>query len=281
MLKTVECDRARIWFGELRDRLCITFENLERSAGIDPPIRFVERRTNRAGGGGGLMSIIRGGRIFEKAGINISEVYGSLSQTARKAMANRIPQDATEFWAAGISLVAHACNPKTPAVHFNTRMFATSGHWWFGGGTDLNPCIEFAEDTQFFHTELRRACDRHDPGYYPRFKEWADSYFMVRHRNLPRGVGGIFFDDLNSGDWNRDFAFVQDVGETFLSAYPRLVHKRWREPWTDEDREIQLLHRGLYAEFNLIYDRGTRFGLESGHDPDAVLMSLPPLARWH
>lgn len=273
-------ERAQAWFGQLQDRLRLAFEALEADAGGGSPGRFTTRKTRREGGGGGLMSVLRDGRAFEKVGINVSVVHGTLSEAARESMRAKLSAGTRSFWASGVSLVAHAANPRTPAVHFNTRLFWTPDHWWFGGGTDLNPCIEFAEDTDFFHDTLKRCCDAHDVGYYPRFKMWADEYFMVRHRKRPRGVGGIFFDDHNSGDWERDFAFVRDVGEAFLAAYPPLVRKRCREPYTDSDRETQLLHRGLYAEFNLLYDRGTRFGLQSGHDPDAVLMSLPPSVRW-
>jgi coproporphyrinogen III oxidase len=184
------------------------------------------------------------------------------------------------FWASGISLVAHMRSPRTPAVHMNTRMFWTPAAWWFGGGADLNPAIEVAADTAAFHAALAAACGAHDPGYYPRFKAWADDYFLIRHRGEPRGVGGIFFDDLSTGDWEADFAFVQAVGRAFLAAFVPITARRMREPWTEADRDVQLVKRGRYAEFNLLYDRGTRFGLETGHDPDAVLMSLPPVAKW-
>jgi len=184
------------------------------------------------------------------------------------------------FWASGISLVAHMQNPRVPAVHMNTRMFWTPGAWWFGGGSDLNPAIEYAEDTAFFHDVLKQHCDKHDLDYYPRFKAWADEYFYVPHRHRARGVGGIFYDDLNTGDWEADFAFTQDVGRAFLPAFLGCVEKRRHEGFSAADREAQLIHRGLYAEYNLVYDRGTKFGLETGHDADAVLMSLPPIAKW-
>jgi coproporphyrinogen III oxidase len=171
-------------------------------------------------------------------------------------------------------------SPKCPAVHMNTRMFWTPFCWWFGGGSDLNPMVEEPEDTAFFHSVLKSACDRHSAAYYPKFKKWADEYFMIRHWNEPRGVGGIFYDDHCTGDWEADFAFTQDVGRAFIDAFVPLVEKRMGEPWTAEDREWQLVKRGRYAEFNLVYDRGTRFGLETGHNPEAVLMSLPPEAKW-
>ena len=185
------------------------------------------------------------------------------------------------FWASGISLVAHMVNPHAPAVHMNTRMFWTPGASWFGGGSDLNPCIEYAEDTAHFHAQMQAACDAHNPAYYPKFKAWADEYFFIPHRGRARGVGGIFYDDLHTGDWAADFALTQDVGRAFLPAFVPLVEKRISTPFTEADRDIQLISRGLYAEYNLVYDRGTKFGLETGHDANAVLMSLPPLAKWH
>ncbi|MEL6316307.1 MAG: coproporphyrinogen III oxidase, partial [Pseudomonadota bacterium] len=189
------------------------------------------------------------------------------------------------FWASGISLVAHMRNPRTPAVHMNTRMFWTPAAGWFGGGSDLNPTIPLddpavAEDTASFHAALERACAAHDVEYYPRFKAWADEYFMIRHWNEPRGVGGIFYDDLDTGDWERDFAFTQAVGRSFLEAYLPVVERRFAEPWSEAEKAHQLFRRGRYAEFNLVYDRGTQFGLATGHNPEAVLMSLPPEATW-
>jgi coproporphyrinogen III oxidase len=171
-------------------------------------------------------------------------------------------------------------NPHTPAVHMNTRMFWTPHASWFGGGADLNPCLEVAEDTAHFHAQMQAACDAHDPGYYSRFKAWADEYFFVPHRGRARGVGGIFYDDLATGDWEADFAFTRSVGAAFLPAFVPLTERRRNTPWTEADREAQLVHRGLYAEYNLVYDRGTKFGLETGHDANAVLMSLPPIAKW-
>jgi coproporphyrinogen III oxidase len=239
--------------------------------------------TTRPDGGGGLMSVMRGGRVFEKVGVNVSEVHGTLGERARRAMAARgVPgmEDDPRFWAAGISLVAHMQNPHAPAVHMNTRMFWTPQAAWFGGGSDLNPCIEYPSDTVHFHDTLRAACDAHDPEYYPRFKAWADEYFFIPHRGRARGVGGIFYDDVATGDWEADFAFTKAVGSAFLPAFLPLTHARMTTPFTDADRETQLIHRGLYAEYNLVYDRGTKFGLETGHDANAVLMSLPPVAKW-
>ncbi|RMH45544.1 MAG: oxygen-dependent coproporphyrinogen oxidase [Alphaproteobacteria bacterium] len=286
--------RAAAWFRSLRDEICAAFERLEDTQDTGPfadrPAgRFEVTETRRAAegdedAGGGLMSVMRGGRVFEKVGVNVSTVYGTLGARARKAMAARrdIPglEEDPRFWASGISLVAHMQNPHTPAVHMNTRMFWTPSAWWFGGGADLNPCIEYEEDTAFFHERLKARCDVHGPDLYPRFKAWADEYFFIPHRNRARGVGGIFFDDLDTGDWEADFAFTQDVGRAFLEAFLPITERRRNTPWTDEDREVQLVHRGLYAEFNLVYDRGTKFGLETGHDANAVLMSLPPVAKW-
>lgn len=277
--------RAAGWFRELRDRITSAFETLEdRGPGSTDPARFEVTPTERAeNGGGGIMSVMRGGRVFEKVGVNWSEVHGNLSERAQAAMAARgVPgmADDPRFWASGISLVAHMQNPHAPAVHMNTRMFWTPGAWWFGGGADLNPCIAYDADTAHFHDSLRAACDAHDPGYYPRFKAWADAYFFIPHRGRARGVGGIFYDDLNSGDWQADFDFTRAVGEAFLPAFLPLAEARCTQGWTAADKDAQLIHRGLYAEYNLVYDRGTKFGLETGHNPEAVLMSLPPMAKW-
>ncbi|WP_102226261.1 oxygen-dependent coproporphyrinogen oxidase [Acidimangrovimonas sediminis] len=285
--------RAADWFRALRDEIVAAFEALEDEQekgpfAALPPGRFEVTPTKRTSddgsdAGGGLMSVMRGGRVFEKVGVNVSAVHGTLGEAAQKAMAARgvpgIEADPT-FWASGISLVAHMQNPHTPAVHMNTRMFWTPHAWWFGGGADLNPCIEYEEDTAFFHGVLREHCDRHSTDYYPGFKAWADEYFFIPHRGRARGVGGIFYDDLNTGDWDSDFAFTQDVGRAFLPAFLGVTRTRRDMPWTEADRETQAIHRGLYAEYNLVYDRGTKFGLATGHDANAVLMSLPPVAKW-
>ncbi len=286
--------RASAWFEDIRDRICAAFEALEDAqdtgpfAGLEPG-RFERKTTRRAGedgedAGGGVMSVMRGGRVFEKVGVNISTVHGKLADRAQKSLTARkeipgLEQD-PRFWASGISLVAHMRSPKTPAVHMNTRMFWTPGAWWFGGGADLNPMIENDADTADFHNTLKSACAAHDAEYYPRFKAWADEYFMIRHWNEPRGVGGIFYDDLCTGDWEADFAFTRSVGKAFIDAFVPITERHMRTPWTEEEREIQLVKRGRYAEFNLVYDRGTQFGLQTGHNPEAVLMSLPPVAKW-
>jgi len=285
--------RASAWFRQLRDDIVAAFEGLEESHANGPlsdaaPGRFEVTETKRASkdgsdAGGGLMSVMRGGRVFEKIGVNVSNVFGELGEAAQKSMAARgIPgmdQD-PRFWASGISLVAHMQNPHCPAVHMNTRMFWTPHAWWFGGGSDLNPCIEYDEDTAHFHGVQKQKCDPHGDDYYDRFKAWADEYFYVPHRGRARGVGGIFLDDHNTGDWEKDFAFIQDVGRAFLPAFVPLIEKRRVQDWNEADKDAQLVHRGLYAEYNLVYDRGTKFGLQTGHDANAVLMSLPPMARW-
>ncbi len=285
---------AAAWFRDLRDRIVTAFEALEASHTTGPfsdraagTFEVTETRRGSDDGsdaGGGLMSVMRGGRVFEKVGVNVSTVYGVLAPRAQAAMAARkgIPGMAEDprFWASGISLVAHMQNPHAPAVHMNTRMFWTPHAWWFGGGSDLNPCIEYAEDTAHFHATQQAHLDPHGTGHYPKLKAWADEYFYIPHRNRARGVGGIFMDDHCTGDWKADFALTQDIGRAFLPAYVPLVEQRLTAGWSDADKDTQLIHRGLYAEYNLVYDRGTKFGLETGHDANAVLMSLPPLAKW-
>jgi coproporphyrinogen III oxidase len=286
--------QAAAWFRELRDQIVAAFEALEDSHDAGPhadraPGRFDVRSTKRDaedGGdaGGGLMSVMTGGRVFEKVGVNVSEVYGTLGERAQAAMMARkgLPgmREDPRFWASGISLVAHMQNPHVPAVHMNTRMFWTPHAWWFGGGSDLNPCIEYAADTAHFHAQQKAHLAPHGEDLYPRLKDWADEYFFVPHRGRARGVGGIFMDDHCTGNWQADFALTQDIGRAFLPAFVPLVEKRRGQSYSDEDKDTQLIHRGLYAEYNLVYDRGTKFGLETGHDASAVLMSLPPMAKW-
>ena len=290
----VQKERSSLWFRALRDDIVATFETLENNHIAGPlsdrePGRFDVSETKRASddgsdAGGGLMSVLREGRVFEKVGVNISTVYGTLGEKAQAAMAARkgLPgmADDPRFWASGISLVAHMQNPHCPAVHMNTRMFWTPHAWWFGGGSDLNPCIEYEDDTAYFHATQKAHLDPHGLAHYPRLKDWADEYFYIPHRKRARGVGGIFMDDYCTTDCDADFALTQDIGRAFLPAFVPLVEKRRIQNWSDADREAQLVHRGLYAEYNLVYDRGTKFGLETGHDANAVLMSLPPLAKW-
>ncbi|WP_386683579.1 oxygen-dependent coproporphyrinogen oxidase [Loktanella sp. R86503] len=295
MTDTMDTQKAQAsaWFETLRDQIVAAFEELEDtqttgSTAALPAGRFERTQTRRTAddgseAGGGLMSVMRGGRVFEKVGVNTSTVHGVLGDAAQRAMAARgVPgmDSDPRFWASGISLVAHMQNPHAPAVHMNTRMFWTPHAWWFGGGSDLNPCIEYADDTAHFHAVQQTHLDPHGTDLYPRLKAWADEYFYIPHRNRARGVGGIFMDDHCTGDWNADFALTQDIGRAFLPAYLPLVEKRRTQDWTDADKDAQLVHRGLYAEYNLVYDRGTKFGLTTGHDANAVLMSLPPMAKW-
>lgn len=276
---------AANWFADLRDQICNAFEAIEDdyegeadkgAAGRFKKTSWKRDTEDGNDGGGGTMGVMKG-RVFEKVGVNISSVYGAFSPE----FAKQIPgtEDDPSFWASGISLVAHMHNPLVPAVHMNTRMIVTSKQW-FGGGADLNPPFPVAEDTKDFHNAFKQACDKHDPDYFPKYKKWCDEYFFIKHRNKARGVGGIFYDQLNSGNWDNDFAFTQDVGKTFLDIYPKLVRRHMNKPWTPEQREEQLRYRGLYAEFNLVYDRGTLFGLKTGGNIDAILMSLPPEAKW-
>jgi coproporphyrinogen III oxidase len=269
---------ARDWFESLRTRICAAFETIEREAGSDARFQYIPwDRTEADGssGGGGVRGQMDG-KVFEKVGVNVSTVGGRFSEE----FAQSIPgaEEDPSFFATGISLVAHMANPHVPAVHMNTR-FLTTTKRWFGGGADLNPAIPYAEDTEAFHARMKAACDAHSPDYYPRFKKWADDYFFLPHRGVHRGVGGIFYDHLE-GDFDSDFAFTRDVGEAFLDIYPQLVRRRMDEPWTEDDRRAQLAWRGRYAEFNLVYDRGTLFGLKTGGNIDAILMSLPPVAIW-
>ena len=272
-------DQARAWFENLRDRICTVFEAIDGEGRFE---RTPWQRPTEDGseGGGGVMSTMKG-RVFEKVGVNVSTVAGEFSPEFRA----QIPGAEADprFWASGISLVAHMRSPRVPAAHFNTRMLITT-KGWFGGGGDLTPmrldAPEAVEDAAHFHAAFKAACDRHDPAYYPDFKAWCDRYFFLPHRNEPRGAGGIFFDRLDTGSAERDFAFVRDVGEAFLDAYPSIVRRRMAESWTAEEREHQLIRRGRYVEFNLIHDRGTLFGLKTGGNVEAILMSLPPEVKW-
>jgi coproporphyrinogen III oxidase len=276
---------ARDWFESLRDRICAAFEAIERQVGSDASFEFTPwERTDPAGepGGGGVRGQMNG-KVFEKVGVNVSTVGGQFSPEFAKGIpgADKDPS----FFATGISLVAHMANPHVPAVHMNTRFLATTKRW-FGGGADLNPAIPKDEDTAAFHARLRAACAAHDPTFYPRFSKWAEDYFYIPHRGVARGVGGIFYDHLECREpgegptFEENFAFTRDVGEAFLDIFPRIVRTRMGTPFDDADLDKLLTFRGRYVEFNLLYDRGTLFGLKTGGNIDAILMSLPPLAKW-
>ncbi len=281
--------KASAWFEKLRDDLCATLEAIEDDvegpnvSSQGEPGRFEPTAWERAAfedaeshGGGGVMSMLRG-RVFEKAGVNVSTVFGAFSEEFRE----RIPgaADDPRFWASGISVVIHPRSPLVPAAHMNTRMIVTT-KGWFGGGGDLTPVFAEEEETARFHKAYKKACDAHDPAYYPKFKQWCDEYFFLPHRNEPRGAGGIFYDNVNTGDWEADFALTQDVGRAFLHTYPVIARAKMDLAWSDEQRQAQRVKRGRYVEFNLLYDRGTIFGLKTSGNTEAILMSLPPDTAW-
>lgn len=282
-------DRAQEWFESLRDAICAEFEAIEREAGSGATFRYTpwqrEAVEGEGGGsaketGGGTRGLIKG-EVFEKAGVNISTVHGAFSKEFAGSI-NGASAEQPAFSATGISLVAHMANPHVPAVHMNTR-FLTTTKAWFGGGADLNPPIPYDQDTAEFHAALREACDAHGADYYERFRAWADEYFYIPHRQCHRGVGGIFYDHMECADeaaWEANFAFTRAVGQAFLAVFPRLVRRRMGTDFTTEDKQQQLEWRGRYAEFNLVYDRGTAFGLKTGGNAEAILMSLPPQAVW-
>jgi coproporphyrinogen III oxidase len=280
---SAQTEQARAWFESLRDDICAAFEAIEREAGSDAKFEYIawDRETESdEHGGGGVRGVMKG-KVFEKVGVNVSTVSGDFAPGFADTI-NGASESNPGFTATGISLVAHMANPHVPAVHMNTR-FLTTSKAWFGGGADLNPPIPYEEDTEQFHAAFRAACMGHNPTYYDKFRKWADDYFFIPHRGVARGVGGIFYDHLECDDlaaFERNFAFTRDVGSAFLDVFPKIVRKRMGQEWTAEEKAAQKEWRGRYVEFNLVYDRGTLFGLRTGGNVDAILMSLPPEVTW-
>ena len=262
-------NEAKNWFENLRDELVKQTQVFEKKS-------FNEKRWNHHDDGGGLMTKIKGS-IIEKGGINISTVSGKFNEKMQKNVLGA--SEDPKFSATGISVVLHPMSPHIPSMHFNTRYLTTSKSW-FGGGMDLTPCLDFEDESQFFHKELEHICNKYDSNYYPKYKKWCDEYFYLKHRKEPRGIGGIFFDHLNSGNQKNDFEFVKDVGKFFLKHALHLINNNKDKVWTSNEKNAQLIKRGRYVEFNLLYDRGTKFGLETGGNTDAILMSMPPIANW-
>jgi coproporphyrinogen III oxidase len=286
MLTDAQKEKASQWFSSLQSQICTVFKNIEEKAslegkGIKDPAeegsgQFTSRAWQHHQGGGGISQLLKG-RVFEKVGVNVSTVYGEFPPEFRAQIPGA--EEDPRFWASGISLVSHMWSPWIPAIHMNTRMIETTKSW-FGGGIDLTPMFPDEEEARLFHDGLQKICQEHDATYYDRFKKWCDEYFYLAHRGEPRGVGGIFFDYINSGDWETDFAFVQSVGKYIMDIYPLLIERNLDRPWGQKERQHQLYRRGRYVEFNLLYDRGTVFGLKTGGNVESILMSLPPEVKW-
>ena len=275
MDKEIKKKLASNWFKLLQNVICNNIEELEKNK-----IRFKSKIWSRSkikDEGGGEFKVLKNGKIFEKVGVNFSEVYGKFP----KEMKGKIPGTSKKlnFWAAGISVVMHMKNPHIPAIHFNTRFIFTS-HGWFGGGMDVTPCIKDPKEKKLLHSELKKMCDRHNKAYYKKYKKWCDEYFYLPHRKETRGIGGIFFDYKNN-NWEKDFKFVSDLGITFQTLFNSIINTKYKKKWTAKVKELQYIKRGRYAEFNLLYDRGTKFGLQTGGNVEGILMSLPPIAKWN
>ena len=265
---------ARDWFKILQDMICLEIEKIEKNK-----VRFVSTNWHRnkiKDEGGGEYRILKNGKTFDKVGVNFSEVYGKFS----KEFKNKIPgtKNSSKFWASGISVVMHMKNPHVPAMHFNTRYIYTS-HGWFGGGIDVTPCFDDKKYKKWFHNQIKQCCNRHNKNYYKKYKNWCDKYFYLPHRKESRGIGGIFF-DYKKNNWKKDFLFIRDVGITFKKVFEDTIKSKNKKGWTKKEKEVQYQKRGRYVEFNLLYDRGTKFGLQTGGNVDAILMSLPPTAKW-
>jgi coproporphyrinogen III oxidase len=274
MNKDIKKKLARNWFKLLQNIICDDIERLENKK-----IKFKSKVWNKNKNkdeGGGEFRILKSGKIFEKVGVNFSEVYGKFSNKMKKNIpgASKNPN----FWASGISVVMHMNNPHIPAIHFNTRFIYTT-HGWFGGGMDVTPCIQDIKEKNFLHNELKKMCDRHNKNYYKKYKKWCDKYFYLPHRKETRGIGGIFF-DYKKNNWEKDFKFVNDLGITFKMIFNELISKKYKKKWAIKEKELQYIKRGRYTEFNLLYDRGTKFGLQTGGNVEGILMSLPPIAKW-
>ena len=275
MNKEIKQKLTSNWFKLLQDIICRDLEKIEKNK-----IKFKSKKWRRnkiKDEGGGEFRVLKDGKIFEKVGVNFSEVYGKFSNEMKKNIpgASKNPN----FWASGISVVIHMNNPNIPAIHFNTRFIYTS-HGWFGGGMDVTPCIKDLKEEKLLHNELKKMCDRHNKNYYKKYKKWCDKYFYLPHRKEARGIGGIFF-DYKKDNWEKDFKFIRDLGVTFKMIYNSIINKKYKKKWTSKEKELQYIKRGRYVEFNLQYDRGTKFGLQTGGNTEAILMSLPPNAKWN